>query len=100
MLDFKLRSYTYVVGNGTNCGLWRITHSRSAKIVYIREIGKKFSWLFYPLAERREVHGEVLDLIRISRTEMGAYLCIAQNGVPSPVSKRIMVHVHCEQSCL
>ena len=40
--------------------------------------------------------GEQLDLIRVSRTEMGAYLCIAQNGVPSPVSKRIMVHVHCK----
>jgi len=25
---------------------------------------------------------------------MGAYLCIATNGIPSPVSKRIMVHVH------
>lgn len=43
--------------------------------------------------ERREVHGEVLDLIRISRTEMGAYLCIAQNGVPPSISKRIILTV-------
>jgi hypothetical protein len=27
---------------------------------------------------------------------MGAYLCIASNGVPPSVSKRIMVNVHCE----
>lgn len=94
MLDFKLRSYTYVAR--TNCGLWRITQSRSAKIVYIREIGKKISWLLSPFAERREVHGEVLDLIRISRTEMGAYLCIAQNGVPPSISKRIILTVECE----
>ncbi|KAH0999862.1 hypothetical protein HUJ04_004172 [Dendroctonus ponderosae] len=25
---------------------------------------------------------------------MGAYMCIASNGVPPSVSKRIMVHVH------
>ena len=39
-------------------------------------------------------------LSKLARADGGAYLCIAQNGVPSPVSKRIMVHVHCEQSCL
>lgn len=43
--------------------------------------------------EKHEVHGEVLDLIRISRTEMGAYLCIAQNGVPPSISKRIILTV-------
>ena len=35
-------------------------------------------------------------LSKLARADGGAYLCIAQNGVPSPVSKRIMVHVHCE----
>jgi neurotrimin len=34
-----------------------------------------------------------LNLTRISRTEMGAYLCIASNGVPPSVSKRIIVDV-------
>ncbi|XP_056637030.1 lachesin-like isoform X1 [Diorhabda sublineata] len=38
--------------------------------------------------------GEVLILWKISRTEMGAYMCIASNGVPPTVSKRIMVNVH------
>ncbi|XP_018565139.1 lachesin-like [Anoplophora glabripennis] len=38
--------------------------------------------------------GEVLKLAKISRTEMGAYMCIASNGVPPTVSKRIMVNVH------
>ena len=47
-------------------------------------------------AEKSTVSGEVLDLIRISRTEMGAYLCIAQNGVPPSVSKRIILTVECE----
>ncbi|XP_066154486.1 lachesin-like isoform X2 [Euwallacea fornicatus] len=38
--------------------------------------------------------GETLQLWKISRTEMGAYMCIASNGVPPTVSKRVMVNVH------
>ncbi|XP_069672621.1 lachesin-like isoform X1 [Periplaneta americana] len=38
--------------------------------------------------------GEILKLAKITRSEMGAYLCIASNGVPPSVSKRIMVNVH------
>ncbi|CAG9762812.1 unnamed protein product [Ceutorhynchus assimilis] len=38
--------------------------------------------------------GEMLQLWKISRTEMGAYMCIASNGVPPTVSKRVMVNVH------
>ena len=42
----------------------------------------------------------MLDLIRISRTEMGAYLCIAVNGVPPAVSKRIILTVECKTKLL
>ncbi|XP_026471340.1 lachesin-like [Ctenocephalides felis] len=38
--------------------------------------------------------GEVLKLSKITRSEMGAYLCIANNHVPPAISKRIMVNVH------
>ncbi|XP_041975575.1 lachesin-like isoform X2 [Aricia agestis] len=37
---------------------------------------------------------EVLTLNKISRSDMGAYLCIASNGVPPSVSKRIVIKVH------
>ncbi|XP_076045486.1 lachesin-like isoform X2 [Oratosquilla oratoria] len=37
--------------------------------------------------------GETLTLKKTSRTDMGAYLCIASNGVPPSVSKRIMLQV-------
>ncbi|CAK1544655.1 unnamed protein product [Leptosia nina] len=37
---------------------------------------------------------EVLTLNKISRSDMGAYLCIASNGVPPSVSKRMLVKVH------
>ncbi|XP_049816616.1 lachesin [Schistocerca nitens] len=42
----------------------------------------------------QSVEGEVLTLTKVTRSEMGAYLCIAANGVPPSVSKRMMVHVH------
>ncbi|KAF2885575.1 hypothetical protein ILUMI_20598 [Ignelater luminosus] len=38
--------------------------------------------------------GEVLRLMKVTRSEMGAYMCIASNGVPPTVSKRIIVNVH------
>ncbi|XP_050313906.1 lachesin-like isoform X2 [Anthonomus grandis grandis] len=40
------------------------------------------------------LEGEVLSLTKVTRSEMGAYLCIAANGVPPSVSKRMMLHVH------
>lgn len=39
------------------------------------------------------VSGEVLEISRVSRLHMGAYLCIANNGVPPAVSKRIVLKV-------
>ncbi|XP_023287950.1 lachesin [Orussus abietinus] len=38
--------------------------------------------------------GEVLILSKVTRSEMGVYLCIASNGVPPSVSKRMMLRVH------
>ncbi|XP_023217173.1 lachesin-like isoform X2 [Centruroides vittatus] len=38
--------------------------------------------------------GEQLNITRVSRLHMGAYLCIASNGVPPSVSRRIILHVH------
>jgi len=35
------------------------------------------------------VDGSVLNLVKVSRLDMGAYMCIASNGVPPAVSKRI-----------
>ncbi|XP_015599058.1 lachesin isoform X2 [Cephus cinctus] len=41
-----------------------------------------------------QFQGEILKLTKITRGEMGAYLCIASNGVPPSISKRITVNVH------
>lgn len=40
--------------------------------------------------------GTTLDFKNISRTEMGTYRCIANNGVEDPVSHAISVTVLCE----
>lgn len=38
--------------------------------------------------------GDELSITKVSRLHMGPYLCIASNGVPSPVSRRILLQVH------
>lgn len=43
-----------------------------------------------------EWDGDTLEISRISRLDMGAYLCIAANSVPPTVSKRIKVSVDCK----
>ncbi|CAH2106888.1 unnamed protein product [Euphydryas editha] len=61
------------------------------KIMWRREDGQPIS-----VDRRKKVtvyEGDTLSLQRISRTEMGAYLCIATNAVPPSVSKRIIVDV-------
>lgn len=54
-----------------------------------------FSLSFYFIAVI-EWEGEVLNISKISRLDMGAYLCIASNGIPPSVSKRIKVSVDCK----
>ncbi|EFN88308.1 Neurotrimin [Harpegnathos saltator] len=40
------------------------------------------------------VEGSSFSLTKVDRLHMGSYLCIASNGVPPSVSKRIMLTVH------
>ena len=37
-----------------------------------------------------------LNLRKVSRLDMGAYMCIATNGVPPTISKRIQLNVDCK----
>lgn len=39
--------------------------------------------------------GDSLHLPKVTRNEMGTYLCIASNGVPPAVSQRIQLTVNC-----
>ncbi|KAF8764724.1 Lachesin like protein [Argiope bruennichi] len=42
----------------------------------------------------QRVEGEFLNLTQVTREDMGAYLCIAKNGIPPTVSKRIVLQVN------
>lgn len=41
-------------------------------------------------------NGSSLTIFRAKRTNMGPYLCIASNGIPPSVSKRVMLIVQCK----
>lgn len=41
------------------------------------------------------IEGSYLEITDVTRLHMGPYLCIASNGVPPTVSKRIVLIVHC-----
>lgn len=69
------------------------------RIVWRREDGGPIVTRGNPLTKVERftsVEGEILMLTKVTRSEMGAYLCIAANGVPPSVSKRMMLHVHCK----
>ncbi|KAI1296494.1 Lachesin [Halotydeus destructor] len=42
----------------------------------------------------KEYESDTLTINKVSRLHMAAYLCIASNGVPPSVSKRILLNVH------
>ncbi|XP_071449756.1 lachesin-like isoform X2 [Hetaerina americana] len=39
------------------------------------------------------IDGEMITVTKVSRLHMGAYLCIASNGVPPSISKRVLLRV-------
>ncbi|XP_063368927.1 lachesin-like isoform X2 [Cydia amplana] len=59
-------------------------------VMWRREDGQDFN---YNGESVSVVDGETLTIGKVSRLHMGAYLCIASNGVPPSISKRIMLMV-------
>ncbi|PNF32524.1 hypothetical protein B7P43_G02446 [Cryptotermes secundus] len=92
ILDYPT-STDMVVREGTNVTLrCAATGSPQPSIIWRREGGEAI-----PLGNGQEVasvEGPVFNITRVNRLHMGAYLCIASNGVPPTVSKRIMLIVH------
>ena len=48
----------------------------------------------------KEYIGPIISLVSVSKDDMGAYLCIAQNGVPPAVSRRTILQVKCKYKVL
>ena len=43
-----------------------------------------------------EVSGAEIQLHKVTRSEMGSYMCIATNGVPPAVGKTVQLNVNCK----
>uniref|UniRef100_A0A1I8PLK1 Ig-like domain-containing protein n=1 Tax=Stomoxys calcitrans TaxID=35570 RepID=A0A1I8PLK1_STOCA len=91
-IDDALTSSDVIVREGDNVTLrCKAKGSPEPSIRWKRDDGLKI--VLNKSMEVTELDGESLELERISRLHMGAYLCIATNGVPPSVSKRIKVSV-------
>lgn len=91
ILDY-MTSTDMIVREGSNVTLHCAAKgSPTPNITWRREGGE--SIFFENGEEVRIVEGSIFNIIKINRLQMGAYLCIASNGIPPTVSKRIMLTV-------
>ncbi|ERL94773.1 hypothetical protein D910_12047 [Dendroctonus ponderosae] len=87
-IDDSLSSSDVIVREGSNETLFcKATGFPEPSLKWKRDDGAKFS--INKTHKVYECEGEKLELYKISRLDMGAYLCIATNGIPPSVSKRI-----------
>uniref|UniRef100_A0A182XB70 Ig-like domain-containing protein n=1 Tax=Anopheles quadriannulatus TaxID=34691 RepID=A0A182XB70_ANOQN len=84
-----------VVREGSNVTLrCAAVGSPAPAIVWRREAGDNIS--LQDGEQVSSVEGPTFTIPKVNRLHMGAYLCIASNGVPPSVSKRVMLIVHCK----
>ncbi|CAH0553154.1 unnamed protein product, partial [Brassicogethes aeneus] len=92
ILDYPT-STDMVVREGSNVSLrCAATGSPEPTIAWRREGGETI-----PVGGGQEVpsvDGMIFNISKVNRLHMGPYLCIASNGIPPSVSKRIMLIVH------
>jgi hypothetical protein len=55
-----------------------------------------FSFSIFDSVTVNVVDGEILSITKVSRLHMAAYLCVASNGVPPSISKRVQLKVQCK----
>ncbi|XP_073823365.1 dpr-interacting protein theta isoform X2 [Musca autumnalis] len=92
ILDYPT-STDMVVREGSNVTLkCAATGSPTPTITWRREGGEPI-----PIPNGTEAisyNGSFLTIAKVKRLNMGAYLCIASNGIPPSVSKRVMLIIH------
>ncbi|XP_043261273.1 lachesin-like [Colletes gigas] len=92
ILDYQT-STDMVVNEGSNVTLrCTATGSPAPNITWRREDNQ--SILLGDGTEVTNIEGPNFNITKVNRSHMGSYLCIASNGVPPSVSKRIMLIVH------
>ncbi|XP_070517853.1 neurotrimin isoform X2 [Cardiocondyla obscurior] len=91
ILDYPT-STDMVVREGSNVTLrCAATGTPEPTVTWRREAGGTISLSNW---QAGSIVGPELEITRITRLHMGPYLCIASNGVPPTVSKRILLTVH------
>ncbi|XP_050082860.1 lachesin-like isoform X3 [Anopheles aquasalis] len=91
-IDDSLSSSDVIVREGSNVTLkCRATGSPMPTVKWKRDDNSKIA--INRSLNVLEWEGNSIEITKISRLDMGAYLCIASNGVPPTVSKRIKVSV-------
>ncbi|KAM3967129.1 lachesin [Aphomia sociella] len=87
----NMTSMDMVVREGTNVTMvCRATGYPEPYVMWRREDGQEFNCNGESV---NVVDGENLTISKVSRLHMGAYLCIASNGVPPSISKRVVLMV-------
>ncbi|XP_058122718.1 lachesin-like [Anopheles ziemanni] len=88
ILDYPT-STDMVVREGSNVTLkCAASGSPTPSIMWRREGNEPIS------AGATSLNSSTFSISRVNRLHMGAYLCIASNGIPPSVSKRVMLIVH------
>ncbi|XP_058810812.1 neurotrimin-like [Phymastichus coffea] len=91
IIDYQT-STDMVVREGTNVTLrCAATGSPAPTINWRREDGRQIS--LSKTEQVQSVEGSTFNITKVNRQHMGPYLCIASNGVPPTVSKRITLVV-------
>ena len=97
-IDYLKTSKDVVVQEGDNVTLTcKASGHPRPKITWRREDGQNIVRNPSRLKKgEKSYQGENLNIARVGREQMGAYLCIASNDVPPAVSKRISLNVNCK----
>ncbi|CAK1546334.1 unnamed protein product [Leptosia nina] len=91
-IDDEASSRDIIIKEGQNAALRCVASGTpSPNVAWRREDSRHFKIDNVTLISKSS--GEWLNLTGVERTTSGAYLCIASNGVPPSVSKRIILHV-------
>ncbi|CAG4970704.1 unnamed protein product [Parnassius apollo] len=91
MIIDNMTSTDMVVREGINVTMHcRATGYPEPYVMWRREDGQEFNSNGESV---NVVDGENLTISKVSRLHMGAYLCIASNGVPPSISKRVVLMV-------
>ncbi|KAH7962363.1 hypothetical protein HPB52_015712 [Rhipicephalus sanguineus] len=93
----KRRAQTLRSDEGSRVSLrCRASGYPPATILWRREDGREVNLERYSGRKNSvmTVEGEFLNISQVNREDMGAYLCIAKNGVPPSVSQRILLQVN------